>query len=369
MRRWIRCREDAPRPSPYGDARLDALRHEGDPLADEAVGELVRLAKRGSDPLEAAERIAEAGEGPCRRLLDRVNSPPVDVDFALMSKSSELARRYALQSGLALLGGSLLESYAPLGAARVLVRTGRLTGDTLKRLHETAAWTFEIARCEGARPGSTAFREVVKLRLVHAFVRRHVHKRSDWDPAWGVPVNQEDYATTLLMFGYVYRRGLAALGVPITREDEVSNHATFRWVGELMGVTPELLTRDIDEEEAFYAQVTKRQFHPTSESQELAENLLRTMAGRPPFYLGYETIAELSRRMVGDDLADELALPRAPWRRALLGAVPAAALLQSGLELAGPFARRATDRVGTWIAETTIRDVLGEGPRMGAPPE
>ena len=54
---------------------------------------------------------------------------------------------------------------------------------------------------------------MINVRMVHAFVRRATLKRPDWDASWGHPVNQEDYASTLMLFSHVTLRSLGLLGV------------------------------------------------------------------------------------------------------------------------------------------------------------
>ena len=130
--------------------------------------------------------------------------------------------------GLALLCGSLAESYSSGLAAKVLIRTGNLSRSTRRRIYETAEFLNVLALSGGPRPGTTAHRVLCNLRLLHARIRAAMQRRSDWEPQWGVPVNQEDNGSTLLMFSLVFARSLRRLGVLLSEEEPDSIHHSWR---------------------------------------------------------------------------------------------------------------------------------------------
>lgn len=307
------------------DAWLDQKRLVGDPLADAAAREIVASGMpRGGDPriaFEACVRNATASADAsraCRELLRATEQVPEWVSFPKMLRASELGLRHPVQSGLALLLGSLVESYASAHAAKVLIRSGELATNTIKRLRDTTAFVMHIASSRGVRPGSVAHRHVLKVRLIHAFVRAGMQNRRDYDPAWGLPINQEDYATTLLMFCHVYLRGLRALGVRVTDDDEASVHHLYRWVGHVMGVDTELLTESRDEERALYEIIGRRQARPSADGRALAQSLISEMASRPPLFLPAGALEAISRTIVGDALADGFGFGRSlVWSRTI----------------------------------------------------
>ena len=222
-----------------------------------------------------------------------------------------------MQSALCLILGSLMESYASARGAKVLIRGGMLQTQVIARLHDTTTFVLEIAASRGPKPGTRAHRHILRTRLVHGFVRHGMLKRGDWDAAaWGQPVNQEDYASTLLVFCHVYLKAMHRIGVAVTFEEEASVHHLFRWVGQVMGVVPELLSETRAEEQQLYAHITRRQLHPDADSRALAMALIDALAFRKPVFLPGLALAELTRQMVGDALADELGLGRSrPWSR------------------------------------------------------
>lgn len=304
------------------DRQLDAFRSAGDPLADEVVSLFYeRLGRYPAQPIEALRELAERGVAPADELWAHLNEVPTWVDFDLMEGAFEVALQNVFPSGLALMAGSLVESYASGRGAKVLIRTGRLETDTFKRLFETAKFAADIALCRGARPGNAAWRNVVAVRLLHARVRKFVVKSPGWNfEAWGLPVNQEDYAGTLFMFSLVYRRSLERIGVRFSERAQDGGHANWRWVGHLMGVHPGLLTTTRAEELALYGRMRRRNYFPDDDSRTLAHGLIKAMAGGPPFFLPRAALYSLSRRMIGDELADDLQFPRSTYWGHAVGA-------------------------------------------------
>ncbi|HRI52455.1 MAG TPA: oxygenase MpaB family protein, partial [Pseudomonadota bacterium] len=209
-------------PSRWPDSLLDRLRLVGDPLADAALAELAQTAGPrsgsmegrlgpGSDLVAAVSRHAAAAPGACRELIGQAYAVPGWVSFPRMLAGYRVGLSRPVAGGLALLCGSLAESYSAAMAAKVLVRSGDLQRSTRRRIYETADFLHVLASSNGPQPGSHAHRVVLNLRLMHSRVRKGTQQRADWDPRWGVPVNQEDNGSTLLMFSLVYARGLQRL--------------------------------------------------------------------------------------------------------------------------------------------------------------
>lgn len=293
----------------FTNAMLDEFRRRGDPLADAAVAALGGRVRGGL--LDAVEARARRGDAACGAFLDACHAAPPWADFGAMEPGRRLGFKYAPLAGIALMAGSLVEGYALGNAAEVLVATGRLTGDVRRRLHETSDFVYKLSLPGGIRPGNEGHRGLMKVRLLHAMIRAHLGRSPAWDHArLGLPINQEDMAITLIQFGYELRRGLTRLGVPLTDAEQDAQHLLWRYAGHVIGVDPALLTRTRRQEEALYHAITRRQRRVTEHSVQLAHAVLDGMAGLPPFYLPRPVLNQLCRRLVGDELADELRVPR-----------------------------------------------------------
>jgi hypothetical protein len=94
------------------------------------------------------------------------------------------------------------------------------------------------------RPGGRGWASALRVRVLHAKVRRSLLQRSN--PKWdvdvnGVPINQEDMAATLLAFSVNVLLGIElASGRPLNGNDQRDYLALWRYLGWLLGVdTPE----------------------------------------------------------------------------------------------------------------------------------
>jgi hypothetical protein len=303
--------------SRWPDSLLDELRTVGDSLGDRAVRELGHDRRAGLDFFAAVHERAGSGGAACRALLEQVNTVPEWTSFPRMRAGCALALSHPVATGLALLCGSLVESYASALGAKVLVRTGNLERATRRRVYETGDFLHTLARDYGARPGTAGHRALVNLRLLHARIRLSMQHRADWDARWGLPVNQEDYSSTLLMFSLVFARSLQRLGLALSDSDIDSLHHGWRYAGHVMGVDPRLLTESPAAEQALYDQITRRQHHPDADSRDLVRSLFTSMGWQPPFFLPTPAQQVVSRALIGDSLADALAIPEvATLRRA-----------------------------------------------------
>ncbi len=346
---------------------LDAFRHLCDPLADGAIAAIIRGGRPGKDLVGALEAQARAGSKACADLLDHANTVPAWVDFEQMKCGAQLGLRTPLQSALSLVLGSLIESYGSAKGAKVLIRGGMLERQVLQRLQDTTGFLLRIASSRGPRPGSPAHRHILRTRLVHGFVRHGVLKRPDWNEAeWGHPINQEDYASTLLQFSHVYLRGMAQLGAAATEEEERSVHHMYQWVGTVMGVDPRLLTATRDDERRLYSVITWRQLHPDEDGKRLTAALINTLGGRPPFFLPADALGALSRHLVGDTLADGLGLPRPrAWGQMPIAFDVLGALTRTAERL--PLGKFAMEHLGERVARV-IHDRALRPPAPSAPP-
>lgn len=170
---------------------------------------------------------------------------------------------------------NLLTSYLSPRVSRVLRSTSYLlsakTGivdkaakeRTQSRLLETLQFVIEVmggswprtstsSGVESMNPGTgDAWRACVKVRLLHAMARRRVLRRNHeegsvhyYDSAIdGIPLNQEDLATTLAAFAYAPLHCLPWLGYRLSLEDAEATIALWRHIGFYMGVDPRILRK------------------------------------------------------------------------------------------------------------------------------
>jgi hypothetical protein len=153
-------------------------------------------------------------------------------------------------------------------------------------------------------------RTAQKIRLLHATMRYHVSRDSDWDPAWGHPVNQEDLAGTLTSFSVVVPLGLQRLGVDLPEGDRDDFFHIWRVIGHILGIDQRLNPADFDAAQALMDRILDRQQSPSEAGRALTKALLdfirETMPGSEFASLG----PTLIRHLAGDHQSDLVDVPR-----------------------------------------------------------
>lgn len=139
---------------------------------------------------------------------------------------------------MALMGG-----YAYFNSMnQTLARAGALHKDTSLRLGETGKWLQDVTEPGGMERFGPGFITTIRVRLVHALIRRHLQSQEDW-PAekWGVPINQVDMTATYLAFGPVTLTGSRLFGLLPTKRESAAVLHLWRYIGWLSGVHPSFL--------------------------------------------------------------------------------------------------------------------------------
>lgn len=179
---------------------------------------------------------------PLRDFFASVETTPDWVDPDVIRRGQRAMRRGGADGMYVARDVSLLGGYQFSGFNKTLLRTGALEKGSNRRFAETMQWAMDVIAEGGLEPLGVGYQSTIRVRLIHAFVRRHVGAMPDWRPdEWGVPVNQTDMAATLI--GALVAPPTASLGMGIltTPEDlDAVAHLT-RYVGWLIGVEDEWL--------------------------------------------------------------------------------------------------------------------------------
>ncbi|MDH3643926.1 MAG: DUF2236 domain-containing protein, partial [Gammaproteobacteria bacterium] len=201
-------------------------------------------------------------------------------------------------------------AYSAANGARVLHETGYLENRVARRLVETTQMVIDVMKPGGLAPGGDGVRTAHEIRLLHAAIRYLInHRDSDWDPAWGHPINQEDMAGTLMTFSYVILDGLSKIGINIDRPAQEAYLAAWRAVGQVMGVKEELLPANMELAQELTWFIFDRQGRGSPQGIDLTRALLDTMQSLAPFFMK-PFCSSLLRVYVEKDVADYLKVPR-----------------------------------------------------------
>ena len=174
-------------------------------------------------------------------LIDHVTSEPDWLDRDRLDRASDALVRYSAQWGLVLGAASLLRGADNWIAAKPLLLTGRYGNEPAVRSIEVGEWLSRVVRPGGMEVDAPGFQHTVRVRMIHAHVRRHIGRNEEWDePAWGVPIPQPYMAFTLAEFGHIALAAMGQLGVRLRDRELDDIYHLWRYVGHVIGVDPAL---------------------------------------------------------------------------------------------------------------------------------
>jgi len=310
----------------WTNEQLEAYRAIGDPPADDLVAELYR-----SGQVPAVNRLMrhlvmneypepEALPEPVRRYLDQTEQLPEWTDRARIQAGEQLFWRNGPKLVLILHCYSLPFCYCAGKGAQVLNLTDRLETNPARRILETAQLLVDVMQPGGlTAPGGRGRRTVQKVRLMHAAVRLLAGSARGWDPAWGLPINQEDLAGTLMSFSWVGLDGLQKLGVDLSEADREAYLHCWNVVGHLLGIRRELLPRDEVRAHALVKAVARHQFGPSAAGRMLTEALVKLTAYGLPGNAFEHLAPVMIRYLLGGEWAAHLGLGDPPMFERLAG--------------------------------------------------
>jgi hypothetical protein len=310
--------------------RIAAGRDLGDPLADALVERFRELPGGAGWGLfeRALEHGVEAvGDAPreLRALLEHASRPPVWLDLDLVDAGATSFWRVGLPAlAPSLIYGSLAFGYQYGDMSRPLAATGRLQRMAPRRLGETARWVLAVTTPGAMAPGGDGWRSSLRVRLVHALLRRRLLDSGEWDAdVWGVPISASAMmATAIGGFAIVPQRALTDVGAGATAADREARAALWRWVGYVMGVPPALLPANWREAERLIETLSVFDHGPNDDGPALMhaltryglplEDLLPAWGVGPARLALTPMIEALVRRWLGEAASDALGVGRTP---------------------------------------------------------
>lgn len=344
----------------YSDEVMDKMRYTCDPIADAVAAQIER--KRPSQMVDEVYERARTEGGAFSDYVNHMYTVPTWLDWDLLEKGRKVILAFANVRGISLLVSSLVEGYALSKPAHVLISTGRLHQDVLKRIFETTQMSHNMTVPGGIQPGAKGHRTIMEVRLLHAMVRKYLKQR-DWDTSlYDEPINQEDMAFTIIEFDYLAVRGMEKMGATLTEEDRLAVHHFWRYGAYLNGLCEELITETPEEMIYQYDRIRERQTSPNDESRALTLAVLDCLAGRPPFNFPKEFLYELSRLCLGDELADAYQLPRSPVWQKMVNAYIAANKASTFAHYHIPGIKSLSRKVNFQVMQSAIKDNLDSNP-------
>jgi ER-bound oxygenase mpaB/B'/Rubber oxygenase, catalytic domain len=297
---------------------LDSMRQLGDPLADNAVGQL--FASGDVKAVNALMKTLVENDQPppetlppvIREYLATSEGLPAWADPVKIKAGEDFFWRFGPEAIMNLFCYSLPFCYAARKGVQVLALTSRLYTNPTRRIIETAQMMVDVLRPGGLSPGGTGVRTAQKVRLMHAGVRHQTAAYPGWNPEFGKPINQEDLAGTLLSFGWVVIDGLRKLELRIDDTQAEAYLHCWNVVGHILGVREDLLPANMAAAEQLAHIIQQRQYASCEEGRDMTRALIQMMQRFLPGTLLDPIPALFTRFLLGNAYSDLLGVEAIP---------------------------------------------------------
>ncbi|TVY56927.1 hypothetical protein LCER1_G001974 [Lachnellula cervina] len=251
-------------------------------------------------------------------LWTQVNTIPEWVDWEQIERGQDVFYRYGGVALTALAYQSLLGGMGAARVTEVLARTGGFsTKVARRRMYETAQHILQVtASLSAIKPGGAGHASTIRVRLLHAAVRRRILALAKEKPAYysveeyGIPINDLDSIATISTFSAT----LIWLGFPRQgiwmREQEILDYlALWRLVAYYIG-TPTEWFETPEKAKAVMESLLISEVNPSPTSKILANNIILSLQGQAPAYASREFLTASARWLNGNELGDALGLDR-----------------------------------------------------------
>ncbi|MDD9995443.1 MAG: oxygenase MpaB family protein [Dehalococcoidia bacterium] len=295
-----------------GDPEADELLEELAPLGQEELGRLIQI---GMDGDERALRDVPAV---LREFFESCAVPPDWLDLPGHTPGIRMFHRNSSLVLGAMVGGTLVEGFAT-NIAKSFFITGKVRDQGIRRLKQNNRHMVEIFLPGGLERDGDGWKLSVRIRLVHAMVRRLLNVSDDWDhEAWGTPVSAAHTGFAITAFSARSLKHLKRLGAQFNDEERASFMQVWRYSGHLMGIPETILFRE--ESDALETFKIGLACEPDAELESIS--LANALVNSSPLIAGVTEPAarrelahyvfQVSRALIGPQIADQLMFPRYP---------------------------------------------------------
>ncbi|MFL7837804.1 MAG: oxygenase MpaB family protein [Candidatus Promineifilaceae bacterium] len=312
----------------WNDAFLDKKRLIGDPLADEVVRkiherhDLARINEMMASLVKNDEIVRAEMPREVHDYLDNTDHWPDWADEKLIKQGEVFFDLHWPLAITLLFCASLPRAYGAHRGAQVLFLTQRMTKHFHRRIYETAQFLLDVMAPGGLGPDGRGLRSAQKVRLIHATTRRLIEHdpkwAARWRSEWGVPVNQEDLAGTLMTFSWQILDGLRRFNIQAVPEHEEAYLHSWKVVGHILGIDEDLLPADVADSYTLVNTISRRQMGKSEAGIELTKVLLGFLEQQIPGTLLDDFPATIIRHSIDPEIADMLEVPVSNWTDVLL---------------------------------------------------
>lgn len=348
----------------HTDSSLDALRMEGDPLADRVVREIVAAGQ--VDLVNSVLRHLRDNDQPIPEQLPEVvrdylrstEDLPDWADYTRLARVRDFFLDDGLDINAVLCLGAMVGCYAVPHGAKLLAMTHRLDHPQ-HRMAETGQFCFYLMEEHAFQHGGHFIPAVQKVRLIHAAIRRVFAESGQWPvEEYGVPICQEDMLGALMLFSYEVLDGMKRLGLTPTQQEAEDYYYTWRVAGTMLGIREDIIPETLEEAAELCLLLKKRQIGPSPEGVRLTRSLIEMFEEMTPGKFLDGAIPSLIRFIVQDETADYMEIPHTKWD-GIIKRLPSASQFLEEAEDRSTVIRKVLDKAGWALLMGQMRMLTG----------
>lgn len=291
-----------------------------DPLADAAAEALAPFGPQETHRVIAAgmeqrDDVLSTAPPAVQEFFARVSEPPPWLDLRFLVPGMRVYHQYSDLFIAVHVTGVLVSGFSTM-ISKSFFRTGRLTEYGVRRLQQNNRHLIEICLPGGLDRRGDGWKLSVRIRLVHAQIRRLLRQPGEWDELHdGVPLSAAHMAFASAAFSSLLVEQVRRVGARISQEEGESFVQIWRYVAWLFGVPETILFRDFDEG----LELCRIGFLCEPEPSDEAVLMANALINSAPLITGAtdpdkrqamaKFVYRVSRALVGDDLADQLRFP------------------------------------------------------------
>lgn len=301
--------------------QLFKKRKKGDPLADDVIKKIIQ-SENGYQVAELFNTLTQNVDVPVKDLppevieyFEKTKELPDYFDPKLIKIAQEVFSIHGPAISMILLCKSLPQCYACGKGAKVLYHTGRLVEHDdnfellTRRLMETSQFVINVLAPNSFADDGKAIINTQKVRLIHAAIRYFINQSGRWDEDhYGVAINQEDMAGTLMSFSALILEGLDQIGIELTTEEKNGYFHLWRVVGHIQGVDTDLIPETPEEGIKLGYAIFDQQLLSTKEGTSLTSSAIKFMQSIVPGQLFDKLPEEMVYFFLGPKVAESVGL-------------------------------------------------------------
>ncbi|KAF0845738.1 oxygenase MpaB family protein [Nocardia caishijiensis] len=296
------------------------------------VNELLRTWTRNGQPLP------DGLPTELRDFMEYARRMPQWTDYGKLNTAIEFNKKRGLYLGVLYgFASGMMSTVIPKEARSVYYSKGG--HDLEDRISKTAKLGYDIGSNNAYAADGEMIITCVKTRLVHAAVRHLLPQSPHWvqSAEEDVPISQNDIMVTWHSLPTTVMKHLTNWKVPIPHHESEAFLHSWQVAAHMLGVRDEYIPKSWPAANSQAAQVLDPILQATPEGAKLADRLLSLGANIDLAVLTKPVLGSFTRFLLGDKIADGLAIPREPvwdpllrfsWgpfiavREGVLGAVP-----------------------------------------------